>query len=205
MEDLVMLLVTLAVSITFMLFSGGVGAAIAASRGASGSEWFVVGLLFGPVGWLLAGLMAGRSAEDEGPVRASEVARCTRVIELDPTSAAAYVRRGNVYRGRLQLQPAVDDFSRAIELDPANAEAFSSRGLAHQSLGKDDLAIADFTKVIELDPGNAAAYADRGAAEAHAGDSTAATADFDRAIDRAIDRDRVAIRRYMREARLRPS
>eukprot|EP00294_Goniomonas_avonlea_P015934 CAMPEP_0114557490 /NCGR_PEP_ID=MMETSP0114-20121206/9859_1 /TAXON_ID=31324 /ORGANISM="Goniomonas sp, Strain m" /LENGTH=577 /DNA_ID=CAMNT_0001742783 /DNA_START=13 /DNA_END=1746 /DNA_ORIENTATION=+ len=54
------------------------------------------------------------------PARA--LAHCNTALELEPTFARAYLRRGNAYVMLREMTRALDDFQHGCELDPSNAE-----------------------------------------------------------------------------------
>jgi len=58
----------------------------------------------------------------------------------------------NASASRLDLGPAIADYSKAIELDPKFAPAYNARGITYAKKGDPDRAIADFDNAIELDP-----------------------------------------------------
>jgi tetratricopeptide (TPR) repeat protein len=82
----------------------------------------------------------------------------TRVIELDPTNAQAYLFHGVICAKLRRFEEALTDFTHAITLNPASVPAYASRGRAYATLGCYDEALIDFTRAIELDPTNAQAY-----------------------------------------------
>jgi tetratricopeptide (TPR) repeat protein len=112
----------------------------------------------------------------------------TRAIELDPSLAEAYLRRGMAFRATGKLSLAIQDFERAGRIDPQAisnnryvADAYSNRGyieLNDLELGN---AIEDFTKAIESYE-DALHYYRRGQARLIAEDLDAAIEDFTRAL-----------------------
>ena len=110
----------------------------------------------------------------------------SKVIELDPANAKAFVNRG-VAKGTLGRHlEALADFDKAIELDPANAKAYFNRGVAGTKMGDYADAVADLGKAIELDPTNANAFLKRGAAKAELGLEEDARDDYE-AAQRLLD------------------
>ena len=90
-----------------------------------------------------------------------------KAVQLDPSFARAYYRRGDFrlnYKvgraGVLMYQPevTVEDFKKAIELDPELADAHFSLGRAYHQMDMPELATAEFAKTVELDPKNAKAH-----------------------------------------------
>jgi tetratricopeptide (TPR) repeat protein len=72
----------------------------------------------------------------------------SKAIELDPTFAAAWTNRGNVYYLHLdQLERAIADYSRAIELEPRYQAAWGNWGGAYRKLGGDSTVIGNTAPV----------------------------------------------------------
>jgi len=79
-----------------------------------------------------------------------------KAIELDPTMAAAYLQRGNLYSNDLPKErggheKSVADFTRVLELEPNNSSARWNRAGHYTSMSQYDKAIADWTTYIEGD------------------------------------------------------
>ena len=106
----------------------------------------------------------------------------SKVIELNPSDAAAYNRRGFALRNLGRHHEAIADFDQAIEHDPKNATAYSNKGSALGKLGRHHEAIADFDQAIEHDPKNATAYNNRGNAKINLGRYEEAIVDCAKAI-----------------------
>lgn len=77
----------------------------------------------------------------------------TKVIELAPDNAEAYLIRGNIYSKDKKYDLALKDFDKAVEvaLEYEKAEAYGKRAHTYLSLEKKDLAIADINKLFEMD------------------------------------------------------
>jgi tetratricopeptide (TPR) repeat protein len=112
-------------------------------------KWYNLGLLY----------------ERQGNIKA--VRAYDKAIQLDPSFARAYYRRGDFRLsfkvGRasvLMYQPkvAVEDLKKAIELDPELAEAHFSLGMAYHQMDMQELATAEFAKTVEIDPDNVKAH-----------------------------------------------
>jgi tetratricopeptide (TPR) repeat protein len=127
------------------------------------------------------------------------IAEFSDAIRLKPDYAAAYARRGNVYRLRgmkdyggydkEDWDRAIADCTQAIRLDPKYAPAYIYRGNIYYDKSLDDrdksmldLAIADYTQLIRLKPDDADAYRVRGEVYLHKGDYDRAIADCTQAI-----------------------
>lgn len=117
---------------------------------------------------------------------AAAIAYWSEVIQQDPTWAAAYCCRGDVYRRISQFNKAIADYSEALRLDPKLVRAYCGRADAYEGnafgvpshvidddpqahdvalppqIGEFDKAIADYSKALLLDPKNAIALFGRG-------------------------------------------
>jgi len=127
-----------------------------------------------------------RMTEEQGSKHASldEVIRLySRVIEMDPRCAEAYVNRGVAYRWTGQLELAIKDYNEAIALNPNYALAFFNRGNLYGLKLDTAQAIQDYSKAIELDPSFAAAYHVRAIAYGLKGDYQRAAKDYQRACE----------------------
>lgn len=113
---------------------------------------------------------------------AGAVKAYTCAIDLDPSYASTYAKRGYAYAALLDSDAALADYDKALELDEALVAAYNNRGTLYTRLGNFGLAINDFTLVISLDPENAIAYNNRGIVHAAEGNYDLAMADFQEAI-----------------------
>ena len=107
----------------------------------------------------------------------------TRVLDIDPKYAAAYINRGNAKQSLGNLQGAIRDYDEAIDLDPNNAAAYFIRGFLKQTLGDLRGAIEDYDKSIKIDPEYDAVYFSRGFAKQTLEDLQGAIEDYDEAIN----------------------
>ena len=136
------------------------------------------------VGFLCAGAAAGAAlagaAQDCASKSGDEaITACTEAIRNDPQVALLYSERGDIYRGKGDLDRAIADYTKAIELDPKYTLAYYNRGLAYMAKSDFDRAIAYDTKVIDIDPKYANAYYSRAAIyETIKGDKSRAIADY---------------------------
>jgi tetratricopeptide (TPR) repeat protein len=123
------------------------------------------------------------------------IAACTRVIGSGGDLAWAYVKRGNAYSDKGDLDHAIADYNDAIRLDPKSGLAYVMRGNAYYDKGYFDHAIADDTEAIRLDPlprvepsvktggyGHLNIYVWRGDAYLAKGDLDRALADYEQAV-----------------------
>jgi tetratricopeptide (TPR) repeat protein len=85
------------------------------------------------------------------------IADHTTAIELDPTSARAYVNRANSLFRMRRYAEALADYDRAIDLSAgAFALAFYNRSFVHRALDQKDAARKDLEQAAALAPGVAA-------------------------------------------------
>ncbi|MEO8606760.1 MAG: tetratricopeptide repeat protein [Chloroflexota bacterium] len=113
---------------------------------------------------------------------AGAVKAYTCAIDLDPSYASTFAKRGYAYAALLDSDAALADYNHALELDEALVAAYNNRGTLYTRLGNFGLAINDFTLVISLDPENAIAYNNRGIVHAAEGNYDEAITDFQEAI-----------------------
>ena len=101
-----------------------------------------------------------------------------------PSSADAYLMRGEILSGNQQYDRAIADYTAAIELKPDYAEAYNNRGFAYYLKGEFERAISDYTRAIQLRPNYPKAYNSRGVVYMQGGYGAAKSVpDFDRAIE----------------------
>ena len=85
------------------------------------------------------------------------IARYTRVIEVEPEQAGAYINRGAAYESAGNLDLALQDLDTALSLG-SWPEAYHIRGYVHFKRGDFDKAVLDFSEAIRLDAGDSNAY-----------------------------------------------
>ncbi len=106
----------------------------------------------------------------------------SRAIEINPSYALAWQRRG-LERAEAGDSPgAVEDLMKAVEHRPRDPAVRVQLGRARISSGALEAAIADFTRAVEIDPLYEDAYVWRAAARVQARDDAGALADYDKAI-----------------------
>lgn len=111
----------------------------------------------------------------------------SKTIELSPSDAYSYVRRGTCFH-RSDYQKAISDFDKAIELDPGYADAYYQRGHVYDKhKGQKDQAVADYTRAMALDPEHAQAFSARADVYLEKGDHENAIADYTRLIELTPD------------------
>ena len=85
------------------------------------------------------------------------IADHTTAIELDPTSARAYINRANALFRARRYAEALADYDRAIDLSSGGfALAYYNRSFVHRALDQKDAARKDLEQAATLAPGNAA-------------------------------------------------
>ena len=76
-----------------------------------------------------------------------------RALSLDPNLPEAHVAMGNYYyHGKLDYEPALQEYNEAIRLQPNNADAYSGIGAVQRRQDKVQQAVISFKKVYEIDP-----------------------------------------------------
>lgn len=85
-----------------------------------------------------------------GLQRAAEDA-ARRALELDPSSASAYVALGSVHRYRAEWEEAEAAYLRALEIDPDNPEAFQQYAEMLAFTGRIDEALRVSERALALD------------------------------------------------------
>lgn len=104
-------------------------------------------------------------------------------LATTPTTAAAYVTRGNNLLDRGRLDEAIKDFTAALALDPKNAVAFADRGIARVWMDDEAGADKDLSSAAEIDPRNAIVFRARGLAADRAGKPRDAIAAYTTSLD----------------------
>jgi tetratricopeptide (TPR) repeat protein len=131
------------------------------------------------------------AARDEGnALRASgrdaeAVTAFTRLIELDPYTAAHYSLRGLAYLALDDMANARTDFDSAIAFDPNVDGYWYGRGFAAFYLDDLDAALADFNMTLQLNPRHHVAHVMRGQIYRRQNQLPLAIQEFTRAIDLA--------------------
>jgi TonB family protein len=87
-----------------------------------------------------------------------------------PTTAAAYVTRGNDRLNHGEYDLAIADFDKAIEIDPTAAMGFADRGMAYIWKRKYELARKDLDAAYALDRRNSVVFRGRGMLAIYADD-----------------------------------
>ncbi len=126
-------------------------------------------------------------------------------IELDPTLAIYWIRRGELHRRLDHHQMALADFNRALDLEPDNAVALASRGQVYRAMDRPEEALADLDRALAVQPDLAWALFERGELHRRIGRLDEALADFNRALN--LDQDNavtVASRGQLYRAMERP-
>jgi tetratricopeptide (TPR) repeat protein len=95
---------------------------------------------------------AQRAFGHQGKDNDRALADANEAIRLDPTSAKAFHRRGDVYKNRSQPDLALQDFNEAIRLDPKVPVYFVNRSNIYLEKHQYDLALRDLDEALRLDP-----------------------------------------------------
>jgi tetratricopeptide (TPR) repeat protein len=119
------------------------------SRGAGYSDWWrsIFGLT------LLIAVVA---------IGTTDLQSQTETPAKSPSSAEAYLMRGETFSGNQQYDRAIADYTRAIELRPNYPKAYNSRGVAYMQGGYGVAkSVPDFDRAIGLKPDFRYAYINR--------------------------------------------
>ena len=116
------------------------------------------------------------------------IAQFSAAIDLSPTLAEGYYRRGLAQFDRGQSQLAAFDYGKALELLPDYPEALYGRALVRVVMGHLVGAIADLTRLIKISPNHAAGYELQGTVLRKQGKRELAVNSFRKAAELYLDR-----------------
>ena len=85
-----------------------------------------------------------------------------QALRLDPSCAAAYFARGNVFYKQGLYKESIACNEQALAVRPDYPEAYTNQGMALQQLGRLDEAMNCFSRALEIDPDFADASTNRG-------------------------------------------
>src|SRR4030042_2262377 len=94
---------------------------------------------------------AGLDAEDAGNLD-DALNRFSDALKLQPKSAHAWAKRGEIYLKRGNPQSAIGDLVQATKLDPGFAAAFTRLGFAYNATNDHDRALEALDMTVKLDP-----------------------------------------------------
>jgi len=107
----------------------------------------------------IAELFARGIALEESPSSQNEaIAVYSKVLEMDPTHAAAHINLGTLYYNRQEYALAERHYRSAIEIDPRYALAYFDLGNVLDETGRVQEAIATYKTAIQLAPTYADAH-----------------------------------------------
>ena len=112
----------------------------------------------------------------------------TRIIEINPRNASAYINRGNAKASLGDYQGAVLDHNKAIEINPRDDTSYYNRGTVKARFLQDYYgAISDFSKAIEINPSDTSSFKNRGSSKQRIGDLKGACVDWRKAVSLGHD------------------
>lgn len=117
------------------------------------------------------------------PSNDCRIAEQTRLIEANPSDAAAYFNRGKIYEFAGDSARALDDFNKALELHPQFTAAYLSIAWLHVKKKEYNQELTALNKAIEIDPKLGRAYLHRGSAYHRKREFDKALADYSKAIE----------------------
>jgi tetratricopeptide (TPR) repeat protein len=106
----------------------------------------------------------------------------TTALDLNPSLAPAYEKRGLHYYFQEKYEKVIEDFTNYIRLVPDKADAYRMLGMAYLKIGTHEEAIVNFDKAINLGPDMGAAYSYRAEAFRKNGQLSEALDDAQKAI-----------------------
>ncbi len=105
-----------------------------------------------------------------------------KYLQNNPSDAAAFYRRGQLYAKIADFSHAIKDFDEALRLHPKDAEALNNRCWARAMVGDSQTALKDCNEAVQLRPGYADALDSRGFVKLKIGLPSSAIADYDAAL-----------------------
>ena len=97
----------------------------------------------------------------QGSMTRKKIEYFTKALELDPSMAEAYEKRGMLYYWQENYENVIQDFSTYVEIAPAKAEAFRMLGIGYLKKEIYESAVHYFTLAINMEPKRVEAYANR--------------------------------------------
>ncbi|MGD9333489.1 MAG: tetratricopeptide repeat protein [Desulfobacterales bacterium] len=82
----------------------------------------------------------------------------SKALELNPTLAPAYEKRGLHYYFQEKYDKVIEDFTQYIRLVPNKADAYRMLGMAYLKIGNYEKAIINFDKAINFAPEMSSAF-----------------------------------------------
>jgi tetratricopeptide (TPR) repeat protein len=104
-------------------------------------------------------------------------------IDLDPSHADVYYKRGNALKSLGRLNAAVTSYTQAIDRKGDYAHAYCNLGVVQQALGLKSAALSSYDRSIVLDPADAVSHYNRALLNQELMQWEEALRSYDRAID----------------------
>jgi tetratricopeptide (TPR) repeat protein len=105
-----------------------------------------------------------------------------KALELDPTLASAYEKRGMLYYYQEKYEHVIEDFEKYTRLVPNDAEGYRMLGMGYLYHGSFNSAIATFTHALNVDPNLMSALGYRAEAYRRMGEDAEALRDSTQVI-----------------------
>ena len=106
-----------------------------------------------------------------------------RKLQNNPSDAATFYRRGQLYAKVADFSHAIKDFDEALRLRPKDAEALNNRCWARAMVGDFQTALKDCNEALQILPRYADALDSRGFVKLKIGLPSSAIADYDAALE----------------------
>jgi hypothetical protein len=104
-------------------------------------------------------------------------------IDLDPSHADVYFKRGNALKSLGRLNAAITSYTQAIDRKSDYARAYCNLGVVQQALGLTSAALSSYDRSIVLDPADAVSHYNRALLKQDLMQWGEALLSYDRAID----------------------
>ncbi|HUB63412.1 MAG TPA: caspase family protein [Methylocella sp.] len=121
----------------------------------------------------------------ESPIDAKDleaIKDLDKYLQNNPTDAAAFYRRGQLYAKTGDFSRSIKDFDESLRLHPKDAEALNNRCWARAMIGDSMTALKDCNEALQLRPVYADALDSRGFIKLKIGEPSSAIVDYEAAL-----------------------
>ena len=120
--------------------------------------------------------------EDEKNVDAI-IAWCKDLVQKFPNNYYAYLLLGSAYRGKDEVDKAMESYQKAVEINPNFSDAYLGLGAIYFAEEKVDDAIKYIKKAVEINPKHLAAYYSLGLIYEYTDQTDEAIASYEKVIE----------------------